>query len=140
MASLLEEWKWILDEPSRVILTTTMGDLFVRGNSSKIYYLDVVSGESHTISKNSQEFEKLLNDNQFIIDYFYPERVDKLKKLGLILEENCCYSHIHPLVLGGEDIIDNIEVTDLIVHLSITGQIHKQIKDLDYGTRITDIL
>jgi len=41
--------------------------------------------------------------------------------------------------LGGSFELQNIEVSDFVVTLSIAGQIHRQIKDLPPGTAISGI-
>ena len=58
---------------------------------------------------------------------------------GLSLPEHHVYSHKQPLVLGGEDSVENYEATDVRLHLSLMGQIHEQVKDLPEGTPIGEI-
>ena len=50
-----------------------------------------------------------------------------------------CVGFRHPLFLGGEDDIPNLEVADLMVYVSITGQLATQVADLPPGTPIDSI-
>jgi hypothetical protein len=40
-------------------------------------------------------------------------------------------------VLGGETGLSNVEVIDFVVGLNVLGQLHRQIRDLPPGTRIS---
>ena len=42
-----------------------------------------------------------------------------------------------PPALGGATTIENLEVMSFVVCLSIQGQLHRQVKDLPPGTRIS---
>lgn len=139
MDSLLDDWKWAMSEPLRPVLLTAMGDVFAQGSSGAVYFMDVASGEIKSVAENGADFQGLLRDNQFVTDHLYPSRIVQLRKAGMTLEPQQVYSHIRPLVLGGEDDIDNIEPTDVAVHVSIHGQIHQQVRDLPEGTPISEI-
>lgn len=137
--SLLSEWEWAMDEPMAPVLVTAMGDVFAQGDSLVVYFIDVVSGTIEAVATNGTEFQALLEDVAFVTEKMYPHRIIDLREAGLTLGQHEVYSHRQPLVLGGEDDIDNCEATDVSVHLSIHGQIHQQVKDLPPGTQITDV-
>lgn len=139
MDTLLDDWKWAMPEPLRPVLLTAMGDVFAQGESGAVYFLDVASGEIQSVADNGADFQGLLGDTHFVTEHLYPSRIVQLRKAGMTLEPQQIYSHIQPLVLGGEDEIDNIEPTDVAVHVSIHGQIHQQVRDLPEGTPISDI-
>jgi Domain of unknown function (DUF1851) len=56
---------------------------------------------------------------------------------GLTLDANEVYSFSHPPVLGGQIAVENVETMDFDVSLTITGQLHRQVRDLPPGTQIT---
>ena len=138
-ATLLSEWEWAMPEPLPPVLITAMGDAFAQGESGSVYFVDAVEGVIRPVADDGESFESLLRDNQFVTDHMFPSRIVALRKAGLTLKPNQVYSHIHPLALGGSDDIENVEVTDASVHISIYGQIHRQIHDLPDGTRISEI-
>ena len=139
MNALLADWQWAMPEPLRPVLLTAMGDVFAQGESGTVYFIDVVGGEIDSVADDGATFQELLTNNQFVTERFFPARIVHLRKAGKTLEPQQVYSHERPLVLGGDDEIDNIEPTDVSVHVSIHGQIHQQIKDLPEGTPISQI-
>lgn len=139
MDSLLSEWSWAMPEPLRPVLVTAMGDVFAQGESGAVYLVDTVAGTIVVVAESGAEFQKLLRDTEFVTDYMFPSRIVELRHAGKGLGPGEVYSHKHLLVLGGDDETDNIEATDVSVHVSIHGQVHRQIKDLPEGTSVSDI-
>ncbi|MBK5257627.1 MAG: RHS repeat-associated core domain-containing protein, partial [Vicinamibacteria bacterium] len=54
--------------------------------------------------------------------------------------QGCDVDHVLDLQLGGEDVLTNMSPLDLSVNRSLGSQIHRQIKDLPLGTRITGVI
>lgn len=61
----------------------------------------------------------------------------KNRLLGLQFDE--CVSYKTPPMLGGENIPENRELTDMEVHWGLFGQIFHQVKDKQDGTQITEV-
>lgn len=139
MEALLSEWQWAMPEPVRPVLLTAMGDAFAQGESGAVYFIDMVEGTVHSVANDGPSFQALMSDNQFVTDHMFPARIIQLRNGGKTLSPNQVYSHKQPLVLGGSDDIENIEGTDVSVHISIQGQIHRQVKDLPDGASIDSI-
>ena len=137
--TLLSDWAWAMPEPMQPVLVTAMGDVFAQGDSGAIYFADMVEGKITPVAEDSTEFESLLQDPDFVTDLFFPARVLELREADITLEPGEVYGHQTPLVLSGEDELDNIAPIDVSVHVSVHGQIHDQVKDLPPGTVITDI-
>jgi hypothetical protein len=115
------------------------GRVFAQGKSGSVYFIDAVSGTIECVAQDGSEFEGLLKNGAFVTEKMYPARVIQYRKAGLSLGPKEVYSHRTPLVLGGEDNVENIETTEVSVHLGIQGQIHRQVKDLPPGTPIKNI-
>lgn len=139
MGTLLEDWSWAMPEPARPVLLTAMGDVFVQGESGAVYFVDTVEGTVTLVANEGATFQSQLQDTEFVTARLYPSRIVQLRKAGITLGPQEVYSHQRPLVLGGEDEPDNIEATHVAVHLSLSGQIHQQVKDLPEGTSITGV-
>lgn len=137
--SFLSDWDWLLDKSMMPVLITAAGDVFVQSQSGSVHFLDTVEGSINDVCANGSEFEEKLKNIEFVHQFFYPQIILDMRNNGLTLDQGQCYSYKKPLVLGGQDDIDNIEVTDVAVHVSIMGQIHKQVKDLPPGTKINNI-
>jgi hypothetical protein len=136
---LLSDWEWAMDESMLPVLITAMGDVFAQGQSGAVYFLDVACGTIEGVAQDGPSFKSLLNDSGFVTERMYPSRIVEFRKAGLTLGPGEVYSHKQPLALGGEDVLENYETTNVAVHLSINGQIHQQIKDLPPGTAIENI-
>ncbi len=136
---LLSDWNWAMPEPMRPVLLTALGDLFAQGETGVVYFVDVIEGHIRVVAEDGSVFEDLLSDMEFVTDHFFPSRIVELRETGIELEANQVYSHQLPLVLGGNDELENYETSDVRVYISIQGQIHEQVKDLPEGTVISDV-
>ncbi len=137
--ALLADWEWAMESLMLPVLITAMGDVFAQSDSGEISFVDVVGGEVIPVCDSTEAFEEALDDDEFIEEFFYPERVQELRGAGLTLTSRHVFSHKLPLVLGGEDEVANFETADAIVHVSVHGQIHRQVKDLPDGAEIGEI-
>lgn len=137
--TLLSDWTWAIPEVLRPVLLTAMGDAFAQGESGAIYFVDMIAGKVRLIAEDGESFKSLLRDNPFVTDHMFPSQIMQYRDAGMTLQPGQVYSHKQLLVLGGEDEIDNIEPTDVSVHISIHGQVHRQVKDLPDGSPISEI-
>jgi hypothetical protein len=136
---LLSDWKWAMPEPMRPVLLTAMGDAFAQGESGQVYFIDVVDGSIRTVAEDGPSFQSLLRNSKFVTDHMFPARIVEFRTAGMTLQPKQVYSHKQPLVLGGADEIENFETVDVVVHISIHGQVHRQVRDLPEGTPISEI-
>ena len=139
METLLDDWSWAMPEPLRPVLITAMGDAFAQGQSGAVYFVDMVEGKITPVAEDGASFQALLTDNEFVTDHLFPARIVELRSAEKNLEPGQVYSHKQLLVLGGNDEVENVEATDVSVHISIHGQVHRQVKDLPDETPIGDI-
>ncbi len=137
--ALLADWEWAMESLMLPVLVTVMGDVFAQSDSGEVCFVDVVGGEVVPVCDSSETFEEALDDDEFVAEFFYPQRVQELRDAGLKLSGRQVFSHKLPLVVGGEDEVANFETADAIVHVSIHGQIHRQVKDLPDGAEIGEI-
>jgi hypothetical protein len=140
MASILDEWTWLIGAEKRPLLVTACGDVFVEDLLERtIQFLDTSARELSPVAETRQGFEQLLADPLFIENYLHPDRVEILRGKGYFLKKNQVYSFSTPLSLGGQISADNIEIADVEVHFSVAGQIECQIADIPVGTLVTGI-
>ena len=137
-SKILEDWEWLIGTSKFPVLITAVGDVFVKDvRDGSIHFLTVENAEIRPIASDLEEFKSLLTDKAFVFDYFAVEAVAALEDAGVKLEPGQIYSLKVPAVLGGKYQLDNIAPTLILVHFSLTGQIHEQVKDLPPGTKIT---
>lgn len=134
--SLLEKWTWLIGEDKTPILITSIGDLFYKDKEGSIYFLMLGTAEIEKVANSLKDFEKKLDDDDMVDDWFLPLLVNAIKEEGIKLNKNSLYGYKLLPILGGEYDPKNYELTDIEVHFNMCGQIHEEIKDLPDGTRI----
>jgi len=137
--SLLSSWNWLLDEPVMPVLVTALGDVFVANQKEHVFFLAAEEARIDRVADSVQELRQLLTDSEFVTAFFFPQIVEAKIASGERLDPGQCFSLDHPLVLGGDDAVDQYKVTDIQVHLGNLGQIHEQVRDLLPGTPIENI-
>jgi len=56
---------------------------------------------------------------------------------GLTLQRNEVYGFTVPPIIGGQTVTENIQTIDFDVAPTISGQLHRQVRDLPPGTPIS---
>ena len=134
--SLMDSWRWLVGSTKQVILLTAVGDAFLQDSQDgTIHFLDTIAGEVQSIAESYDDLLSLLNDKNFVVNYFAVELFADLQQPQTLLTGQI-YSYKQPPVLGGQIALDNIEPTDIDVHFTLLGQIHQQVKGLPDGTSI----
>jgi hypothetical protein len=136
LEKLIENWNWLIGNDKTPIIISSIGDLFFEDRNEKYYWLNVGEGIIEKVAEGKTEFIAKLNDNEIVSEWFLVELVAELKKRGLELTQNKLYGYKILPVLGGEYEPENFELTDIEVHFELSGQIHKQIKDLPDGENV----
>ncbi len=137
--AFLEDWHWLLPKDAKPVMITVLGDVFAQDPNGAVHFLDTCEGSTETVAEDGQQFQTLLKDPNFVLKHFHPRRVQELKAHGLTPNSGQCYSFKHPPVLGGKDELDNYEVCDAAVHMSLAGQIHQQAKELPDGAVVSKV-
>jgi hypothetical protein len=136
---LLSDWRWLIGEAGKPILITSLGDAFVQESDGPVHWLNVEDGSYTKVATSSDDFQAQLKSSENIEAWFVPQLVGDILATGISAGTNQCFSFKKPPVLGGEYEPGNFEPTDISVHFSILGQIHKKVKDLPDGTPISNI-
>jgi len=138
--TLLSDWEWLIGKEKFAVLVTAMGDAFIEDiNNGKIHLLDVDEAELIEVASSIEDFQKLLEDKDFVLNYFPVTFIGDILETGLKLKEGEVYSLKTPTVLSGTYELDNIESVNAEVHFSIAGQIHQQVQDISENTLIEKV-
>ena len=121
-------------------LAAKTGDAFLRdSHDGSIHFLDTVSGEIERIASDEQGFESVMALRENAQRWLMTDVVKGQAVLGMSPGPDQCLSFKIPPALGGQLDPGNFELSSILVHFSINGQIHQQIKDLPAGARIGEI-
>lgn len=134
-AGLMEDWQWLVGT-ALPILITSVGDAFLQNESGEIYWLITGSAEFEKVADSYEDFQRLLQDDALVHEWFLVPVVAELKAQGEALAPGKLYGFKRLPVLGGKYEPENFELTDIAVHFALTGQMNFQIKDLPDGTKV----
>jgi hypothetical protein len=139
-SSLLTDWQWLIEEHRLPILITAMGNAFVQDTrDGAVSVLDPGEGKMREVAASVEAFQGLLSDREFVFSEFMVDDFISLQKAGKLLAQGQVFGYIKPPVLGGGFDVANLESTDIEIHFSLSGQIHRQVKDLPDGSPISQV-
>ena len=128
---LLGEWRWLLrDQKFVVFRATALGDLILRNEAGAFFLLDMIDGKLQRLADAESELWRVLDDRQTRKTVLGTFVVRGLREAGIVLAPGECYSPEQPPILGGSLSNDNLRPCNLLVHASIMGQIHQQVRGL----------
>ena len=136
LAKVLNAWGWLTGENKKVIALTNLGDILLKDEQGRLYFIDTGRGKLEMMDESYLNFLNGKLGNNTYEEILMTILVDKLEFNKKILRPNQVYSFYKLPVLGGRYIIENIYPLDLYEHFEITGAIHLNIKDLPGGTNI----
>ncbi len=138
--TLLDDWRWLIGPACLPILVSAAGDAFIQdATDGSVHILDVAVAKVGLVASSVSEFQILLRDRDFVGEYFAVNLVGELRARGLVLGHGQIYSFVKPPILGGEQELENIEISDIEVHFSISGQIARQVSEVPVGTQVNRV-
>ncbi|MGE0640114.1 MAG: T6SS immunity protein Tdi1 domain-containing protein [Thermoanaerobaculia bacterium] len=135
--AVLADWRWALDGACTLLGVTRMGDAFVIDPAGRVIFLDTLEGLAREVAPSVSDFEEILAAGTRDDDWFLPGFVEAMERKGSRLEPGECYSYRLPPVLGGPIEVANLHVMSILVHFSLSGQLHEQLRRLPKGARIS---
>ena len=126
----LESWRWRTGPDATPWLVTALGDVFVKAEGGRISFLDTYVGQLTEAAAANTDWTRALQNTGNLEQWFDPGLVSALRQRELKLGPEQCYSPIEPLILGGKMEPENFEVTDWRVHIGLTGQMYRNMKNL----------
>ena len=135
--ALLADWNWLLKGTFRVFAGSKFGDWFLERPGGTVDFLDAIEGTLRQVAPNVDEFRRLINTREKQEAWLLSHLVLACHGKGMVPGPRQCYGFKLPPVLGGGIELENIELLDLQLCVSLAGQIHRQSVGLPEGTRIT---
>lgn len=132
----LESWGFVDLAGKAPLFTSPFGDVFLE-DVEGIWMLDLLEGTLARVWSGREEMLAALQTAEGQDQYLLLGLALGAEARGLVPGPREVYGFTQPPVLGGPVEVENVEVTDVVVSLNITGQIHAQVRDLPPGTRIS---
>ena len=137
-ARALEDWGWTGAGSLSPIGASPFGDVFLTGPEG-VSLLDTLEGRLVPAFADLEEMRLTLatpeGADRFLLSGVASAAADR----GLVPEPHQVYAFTVPPVLGGAISVENVEVLDFVVSLSIAGQLHAQVRDLAPGTQVSTV-
>jgi hypothetical protein len=138
--ALLSDWQWLVGKHERPLLISATGDVFSQNTrTGKVSFLDSSRGTATKVADTGETFRGALRDRDFVDSHFQVQLIGKARQAGLNLQPKQLYSYVHPPLLGGAYNLQNLEVTDIDVHLSVFGQLASNVRHLAEGASVAAI-
>ena len=129
-------WNWTGLDPAEVVATNAFGNLIVRARDGAIWRICPEELSCQAIAANDEEYQALLADEEFRIDWEMRALVKLAYETLGPLEPDRCYCLKMPSVLGGAYEAENLGTNSRLELVSFAGDIGEQIKDVPDGGRV----
>jgi hypothetical protein len=121
----------------RPFLASLFGDVFLEDGDG-IWMLDVLEGSLTCVFPDRNQMTTVLDteegqDHHLLAGLAFAAE----RRLRLVPGPDQVLAWTVPPVLGAPTTIENLQLMDFEVYLSIQGQLHRQLKELSPGTKIT---
>jgi hypothetical protein len=132
----LDDWKWLGLDGLSPIAASPFGDVFFRGRGG-IWFLDTLEGSVTQVFGDEELWRETLETPEGQDQYLLAGLALGAASRGLVPGPSQVYAFSVPPVLGGAIDATNMEVLDFVVAVSMSGQVHHQVRDLPPGTTIS---
>jgi hypothetical protein len=134
---VLEDWAWLPLEGKRPFLASLFGDIFLEDNAG-IWMLDVLEGSLERVFADRSQMAAVLETEEGQDRYLLSGLAFGAEhRLGIVPGPAQVLAWRLPPVLGAPTKVENLQLMDFEVYLSLQGQLHRQLKDLPPGAKIT---
>jgi hypothetical protein len=133
---LLSEWRWLVGGMPSVLGWSKGGDLFLADRDGAIHLLDPGAGTVERIADSQSHFETQLSDANNADDLLQADIVSAFESMHGPLPAGRCLSYTMLPVLGGTYTLENRYPLSIREHAGVTGDMHRQIRDLPDGTEV----
>lgn len=135
MSDALKAWEWIGLDGKTPMFTSAFGNVFLRA-ADGFWFLDRLAGTLTRPWDTAGQLQDEMDTPEGQSVYLSAGLVWAANELGVVPSEAQVYDFAVPPILGGEQVVTNVQVVDFTVALGISGQIHEQLRDVAPGTPI----
>jgi len=133
---LLAEWRWLLGGHPRLLGWSSSGDLFFADEAARVCRVDTGAAVIEVVAGSIAAFNTLLQDAERAGAVLLGPVVRHFESVHGPLPEGRCLGFTTLPILGGAYTVENRFVISISEHAAITGDIHRQLRDLPDGTAV----
>ncbi len=135
-SDLLAEWRWKIGGGDKIVALSVAGDAFVRQADGQVWWLETGAGAFVAVAPSEAAFYQLLENPKEASRLLLAPVVEQFAQLnGPIPADRCLGFKQYP-VLGGTYTVENRWLSPIVEHFGITGDLHRQIRDLPEGAKV----
>jgi hypothetical protein len=121
------DWDWLLHGPFRPVAFTLFGDALIERPGGEVLLLDALEGELRPVVASRRELDAFLRMEEGR-ELLLADMAEVLWEQGVRPEPHQCYGYKLPPVLGGGLGLENIQLFDREIYMSLQGQLHRQLR------------
>ena len=133
---LLADWRWLCPQKLTLINRNAFGDMFLRDEEGRVFWLNVAVGCMSLIANCEAQFLDLSSAPDKIEAWFAESDERAAAKRGLIPGPSQCIGFSVPLVFAESGSPDTAYVADIYDQIGFLGDIHRQISTTPDGTKV----
>jgi len=138
LAAALEDWAWLPELAGKEpLVLSAFGDVFLTSEDG-IWFLDTIEGTVTRQWDHAADLQDALNSIEGQDRYLLLGLVEAAADAGIEPDPSQVLAFKKAPILGGEFAVENLQVSDFKVALSLSGQLHRQLSQLPTGTRISE--
>lgn len=135
-ARALESWDWAGITGKQPLFTSPFGDVFFQA-ADGVWFLDLLEGTLTRPWPDAAAMQAELSTSEGQDRYLMAGLAFAAERQGIVPSAQQVLSFKVAPVLGAAIAVENIEVMDFEVIVHLTGQLHRQVRDMAPGARIT---
>lgn len=129
-------WGWVGINPVEIVAENEFGNLILKDADNKFWRLCPEDVYCKIIASSIYEYNKLIQNDEFLNDWNMTVMVDEAMEMLGALEDGYKYYMVIPGVVNGEYGGDNIKTAPLEKIIRFSGDLGRQIKNLPDGAEI----
>ncbi len=129
-------WGWAGIKPVEVVAENEFGNLIIKDEQDRFWRLCPEDVYCKVIADSIYEYNKLIQDDDFLNDWNMTVMVNEATEILGPLEEGYKYYLVIPGVLDGEYGGENLKTAPVVKIIEFSGDLGRQIKNMPDGAEI----
>ncbi|MDH5180342.1 MAG: DUF1851 domain-containing protein [Gammaproteobacteria bacterium] len=131
-----DSWGWVGIDPVEVVAENDFGNLILKDADDRFWRLCPEEVYCKIIANSIEEYNELIKDEEFNIDWFMDTIINEAKELLGPLKDGHKYYLVVPGILDGDYTGTNIQSAPFYKIIQYSGDIGLQVKDLPDGAEV----
>lgn len=133
---LAASWERLIAEPSRPVLFSTMGDVFIEKEAGDVWWLSTGVGKLTRVADSLPIFQALPNTD-LANELFLPALVGRLHAACKVPAQGEYFTFVTlPVFLQKTYEVSNLNPVDAQKHFAMTGHLIREVKNLPDGAHV----